>query len=435
MAGVAAVSTQSPIHHLAALARTLTREVSLAMVGIGLVALHVLDDQFLRPEPGVEPGDHLVSGLVPLALLALAAWAHRRSRAGVRASIALSVGVLGLVTSVEAMYASIEGSGASGDDLTGFAALPAGVLLLGVGIVTLWRSRRRDDGHVRRYLRRTGILVVAAVAIVTFVIPIGAAYLFAHIGRGVVADADLGAPAQAVTLRTSDGLTLSGSYVPSRNGAAIIVSPGYNSTPAQARMLVRHGYGVLLYDQRGEGRSDGDPNALGWSAEQDHNAAVAFLQARPDVDADRVGGLGLSVAGETLLQTAAHNDGLRAVVSEGAGARSVREVLDMPASGGFWLSVPGHFVMTAAVALFADEPPPANLSDLVPQIAPRAVFLISAGKGVDSEVLNRKFYDVAGEPRTLWEIPEAGHTGGLEARPQEYERRVVGFFDQALRAR
>ena len=85
--------------------------------------------------------------------------------------------------------------------------------------------------------------------------------------------------------------------------------------------------------------------------------------------------------------------------------------------------------------MFANEPPPANLSDLVPQIAPRAVFLISAGKGVDSEVLNRRFYDVAGEPRTLWEIPEAGHTGGLEARPQEYERRVVGFFDQALRAR
>ena len=435
MAGVAAVSTQRPIYHLATLARTLTREVSLAMVGIGLVALHVLDDQFLRPEPGVEPGDHLVSGLVPLALLALAAWAYRRSRAGVRASIALSVGVLGLVASVEAMYASIEGSGASGDDLTGFAALPAGVLLLGVGVVTLWRSRRRDDGHVRRYLRRTGILVVAAVAIITFVMPIGAAYLFAHIGRGIVADADLGAPAQAVTLRTSDGLMLTGSYVPSRNGAAIIVSPGYNSTPDHARMLVRHGYGVLLYDQRGEGRSDGDPNAFGWSAEQDHNAAVAFLRSRSDVDPDRIGGLGLSVAGETLLQTAAHNDGLRAVVSEGAGNRSVREVLDMPRNGAYWLSIPGHFVLTGAMALFANEPPPANLSDLVPQIAPRAVFLIAAGKGVDSEVLNRRFYDVAGKPRTLWEIPEAGHTGGLEARPQEYERRVVGFFDQALRAR
>ena len=436
MAGVAAVSTQSPIHHLAALARTLTREVSLAMVGIGLVALHVLDDQFLRPEPGVEPGDHLVSGLVPLALLALAAWAYRRSRAGVRASIALSVGVLGLVASVEAMYASIEGSGASGDDLTGFAALPAGVLLLGVGIVTLWRSRRRDDGHVRRYLRRTGILVVAAVAIVTFVIPIGAAYLFAHIGRGVVADADLGAPAQAVTLRTSDGLTLSGSYVPSRNGAAIIVSPGYNSTPAQARMLVRHGYGVLLYDQRGEGRSDGDPNALGWSAEQDHNAAVAFLQARPDVDRRsrrraRPVGRRRDPAADGRPQRRPACSRIRGS-RHPLGARGARHAGEAAGTG---CPYPGHFVMTAAVGpvrrrAAARQPERPRAADRA-----AAVFLISAGKGVDSEVLNRRFYDVAGEPRTLWEIPEAGHTGGLEARPQEYERRVVGFFDQALRER
>ena len=32
----------------------------------------------------------------------------------------------------------------------------------------------------------------------------------------------------------------------------------------------------------------------------------------------------------------------------------------------------------------------------------------------------------------LWEIPEAHHVGGLQARPEEYERRVVGFFDEAL---
>ena len=223
--------------------------------------------------------------------------------------------------------------------------------------------------------------------------------------------------------------------MPSRNGAAIIVSPGYNSTPDHARMLVRHGYGVLLYDQRGEGRSDGDPNAFGWSAEKDHNAASRFLQARPDVDADRIGGLGLSVAGETLLQTAAHNDGLRAVVSEGAGNRSVREVLDMPASGesGCPAGPLRHDGGDRPCSPTSRRPP--TCSDLVPQIAPRAVFLIAAGNGVDSEVLNRRFYDVAGEPRTLWEIPEAGHTGGLEARPAEYERRVVGFFDQALRER
>src|SRR5207342_2587655 len=138
-------------------------------------------------------------------------------------------------------------------------------------------------------------------------------------------DVELGPTVEQATLQTSDGLTLRGSYVPSRNGAAVIVSPGYSSTPEHARMLIRHGYGVLLFDQRGEGRSDGDPNALGWSAEKDLDAAIAFLAARPDVQAGRIGGLGLSVGGEALLQTAAHNSSLRAVVSEGAGSRSIRE--------------------------------------------------------------------------------------------------------------
>ena len=250
--------------------------------------------------------------------------------------------------------------------------------------------------------------------IITFVMPIGAAYLFTHIGRGIVVNPDLGAPAQAVTLETSDGLTLRGSYVPSRNGAAIIVSPGYNSTPDQARMLVRHGYGVLLFDQRGEGRSDGDPNAFGWSAEKDHNAAVAFLQSRPDVDPDRIGGLGLSVARRDAAadRRPQPRDPARSCPRAPATARCARcstcrriGVLDVAAR---------HFAVTASTALFASEAPPANLRDLVADIAPRAVFLISAGHGVDTEVLNRKFYAAAGEPRTLWEIPEAGHTERAE---------------------
>lgn len=37
--------------------------------------------------------------------------------------------------------------------------------------------------------------------------------------------------------------------------------------------------------------------------------------------------------------------------------------------------------------------------------------------------------------KTLWYVPEAGHTGALEARPRQYEERVVGFFDQALLGR
>ena len=59
---------------------------------------------------------------------------------------------------------------------------------------------------------------------------------------------------------------------------------------AQARMLVRHGYGVLLLDARGYDGSEGDPNLFGWDDAKDIDAAVAWLQSRPDVRDDRIGG-------------------------------------------------------------------------------------------------------------------------------------------------
>src|ERR1044072_2213877 len=55
-------------------------------------------------------------------------------------------------------------------------------------------------------------------------------------------------------------------------------------------MLVRHGYGVLVFDRRGEGTSEGDPNALGWGFDDDLRGAIAYLRGRDDVDSNRIGG-------------------------------------------------------------------------------------------------------------------------------------------------
>jgi X-Pro dipeptidyl-peptidase (S15 family) len=63
-------------------------------------------------------------------------------------------------------------------------------------------------------------------------------------------------------------------------------------------MLVRHGYGVLLFDRRGEGESEGDWNVFGWQGERDLYAAAGFLRSRDDVDPERIGGIGRSVGGE-----------------------------------------------------------------------------------------------------------------------------------------
>ena len=265
------------------------------------------------------------------------------------------------------------------------------------------------------------------------VFPVAVAYVVTHAARPPVERIDLGGRDTDVRFRTSDGLRLHGSYVPSRNGAAVIVAFGRKGSQPHARMLARHGYGVLIFDRRGEGHSDGDPNAYGWSdGELDLRAAVDFLQRRPDVHPGRIGGLGLSVGGETFLQAAAHDRRIRAVASEGASARSAGELRSVPGSDA--LTAATMAGITAGTAIFSNATPPPHLRDLVGRIAPRPMFLIYATKGTGGEehTFNRAFYREAGRGRAIWEIPESGHVGGLEARPREYEQRVAGFFDRAI---
>jgi uncharacterized protein len=407
-------------------------EVMLFRLAIAVIALHVVDDNYVQPQPGTSAADHLISGLVPLAVLGLAAWAYPRPRGAWRGAMALLFGVFGITAGIEAVHYTMK-VGASGDDFTGLIALLAGVLLLGLGAVTLWRTRRKEGNHAWRYGRRLLLGVAAAIAAAVVVLPIGLAYITTHVGRAVVPPNKLGVAYENVSFTTSDGLRLVGWYVPSKNGAAVIALPGRKGPQEKARMLARHGYGVLLFDRRGEGKSEGEPNSWGWGGTKDVKAAAAFLRRRPDVERNRIGGLGLSVGGEMMLDAASDTESLAAVVSEGAGARMFTEEMDqdLPPLEKATNAVPA-WIKQASIAVFSNQSPPTNLKDLVPKIAPRAMFLVAAPNAPTGEDLNRGYYGAAGRPKTLWEIPESGHVGGLEARPAEYERRVIAFFDAAL---
>jgi fermentation-respiration switch protein FrsA (DUF1100 family) len=103
-----------------------------------------------------------------------------------------------------------------------------------------------------------------------------------------VTPADSGIAYVDATFTTSDGVRLSGWYIPSMNGAAMVVLHGASSTRSavldQAAVLARHGYGVLLYDARGMGRSDGRAMNFGWYGDRDLAAAIDFVASQPDVD-------------------------------------------------------------------------------------------------------------------------------------------------------
>src|SRR6187431_1737286 len=150
-------------------------ETAVARVALGVVALHIADDSFFQPQPGTSASDHLISGLVPIGVLGLAAWAYPKLRPGLRAILALLFGTFGIITGVEAVYYTTKG-GPSGDDFTGLLALVAGIVLLGVGAVTLWRSRKTTGSRGWRYTRRV-LLAVGGLAVVYLVVfPLSLSY-------------------------------------------------------------------------------------------------------------------------------------------------------------------------------------------------------------------------------------------------------------------
>jgi fermentation-respiration switch protein FrsA (DUF1100 family) len=68
-----------------------------------------------------------------------------------------------------------------------------------------------------------------------------------------------------------------------------------------------------------------------------------------------------------------------------------------------------------------------------PRIAPRPLLIIHGELDTYTPPAQaRAIYAAAEDPKQLWIIPEATHTTGHSTTPEEYERRVSEFFQQAL---
>lgn len=238
-----------------------------------------------------------------------------------------------------------------------------------------------------------------------------------------------------VSLETEDGLTLRGWYVPSQNGAAIIMLHGHGGNRtgmlAPGAALARHGYGLLMIDLRAHGDSDGDIYAFGW---RDGVTAAEFLVNQPDVQPDQIGAIGFSLGAVVAIQSAIHTPKIAAVVADGIG---VTHLDDFPARTSIldWWALPYDIADMWTVQSLTQETLPSMKAAAV-QISPRPIFLITYDDNQNNydiePQLTRNVYEAIPGPKTLWEIPEVGHVGGFDAYPEAYEARIVQFFDDSL---
>jgi len=395
-----------------------------------LALAHAFDDALLLPGAGVPLTRHGLALAIAVVSTVAAIVCFESLRPGARALTAFTFGFLAMVNGGRHAHHVIY-EGATANDITGLLALAAGIALVGLAAWIPFRHRgERSPRPVKRWAIRVAVLALGPLAAILFYLPVGMAVVDIH-----SLHKDVGSPPSAdyetVQLTTSDGLKLKAWYRPSRNGAAVLMMSGgggdIGGTTRHAKMLVRHGYGVLLFGGRGTGDSEGTVNSYGWGREKDAAAALDYLATREDVEPGRVGALGLSTGADMAIDIAARRADVHAVVADGTAAignEDVKEFTHEPLT-----RLNGWVLFKALEIIEGRSGPDASLADQIARSrAPH--LLIAAGKVEKSW---GELYERAGGDRSeLWYLPKATHTAALRQYPHEYEQRVVGFFDEHL---
>jgi len=311
------------------------------------------------------------------------------------------------------------------------SGLAVGLLVeFGLGLVGGWL-----------YRRRVSLVVLLEVAlIIAFVGPFILLYVQTephHYTVCCIGDSGLGDQVEAVRIPVADGETLAGWYAPPEGdtGAVVMVLHGSQSDRRSsldhARVLRGAGYGVLVYDQRASGESTGERQSVGLYDQHDITPIIDWLAARPEVNAERIGGVGLSLGAHILVMAAPGEPRLKAVWGDGLGINTIDDLPAFPGAGeAFRTFIERQSLWLGEIFLGERR---VSYKALTPQIAPRPLVLIAGGADRYEGDINRGYEPYLGENGELWIVEGVPHVGGLTGQPEAYKARMLAFFDAALR--
>jgi pimeloyl-ACP methyl ester carboxylesterase len=263
--------------------------------------------------------------------------------------------------------------------------------------------------------------------------------------------ADQGEP---VTLRTQDGLSLTGTYIRRRNPdrvGVLVFCHEYLSDRWSYFPYLDHlrdvGYDLFIFDFRNHGNSERDPNyaPLQWATDhevRDLQAALDYLRSRPDHDPAGFGLFGVSRGGSTALVVAAEERDVWGVVTDGA----------FPTRGTMtayivrWAEIYVHSALFLAVVprwiyaflgwvsrLRSQRRLNCRFPDIetsVSRLSPRPWLMIHGGRDVYiGPAIAQGLFDYAREPKEMWLVPEAKHNRCRESQPEAYAGRITDFLN------
>jgi fermentation-respiration switch protein FrsA (DUF1100 family) len=253
---------------------------------------------------------------------------------------------------------------------------------------------------------------------------------------------DFGLTYENVTFHSVDeDITLCGWYLPVQNGEQIIIMVhGDSSNRADSSIgmlditsqLVKNGYAVLTFDLRGHGESDGNMKSAGYHEKYDLAGAVEYVKSLGFED---IGVIGFSMGAGTALLTSAENVEIDALVID-SGFADLKDVMEPEFSKRtkfpkFFLKPLLFMVRIMYGVDFTDIKPIESVSEIVP----RPIFFIHGElDDIFSVEHAERLLEASGNPQNqLWIVPQAEHVMAYRKYPEEYMKRVIEFFNSALR--
>ena len=233
---------------------------------------------------------------------------------------------------------------------------------------------------------------------------------------------------QQLNLITEDGIRLSAWYTPPRKGAVILLAHGYGDNRPEwvHAVLAKKGYGVLSWDARAHGESDGEVSTIGYLEVLDVKAALDYALTQPGVN--HIGAWGGSMGGATLIRATAAFPEIEALFIDSSFTSLDEE---------FNYLVPYPFINPLAKFL-AQTQTGIDLNEINPlndiaKISPRPVYIVhGTGDKVAPPDAGEKLFNAANEPRFLWVEEDAAHLSIHLVNERRYQRRLIGFFDEWL---
>ena len=285
-------------------------------------------------------------------------------------------------------------------------------------------------------LKPMHLLIKIFIFIILFLILFSLFTFFASIRPSKIktdlAPSDLGLEYEEFTFKSTDGIILSGWFIPNnKTKKAIIVMHGYPADKANlvptAEFLSKE-FNVFLFDFRSFGKSEGKYTTAGVLEKNDLLGAIKYLEKEKNIT--RIGLYGFSLGGAVALMTSHKN--VKAIVTDSAYAKLSNIVKHMYGFFSIFKYPLSYLTKLYGVIFlglnFDSASPVENIKNIdVP------ILIIHAEKDSQIPITEAYLLHYANKKSELWIVKNADHGMAHYVNHEEYEKRVIGFFKENLK--